>query len=75
MDLKVDGSSGTDVVFVATNAGLWRSLNGGATFNGVGLPNDGSFLAWSIAQVNGAWLASFEQLLVHHPESSRNARQ
>ena len=60
MDVKVDGSSGTDVVFVATNAGLFRSTNGGATYQGVGFPNDGSFLAWSVVQVNGAWLASFE---------------
>jgi photosystem II stability/assembly factor-like uncharacterized protein len=61
-DLKVDGSSGTDVVFVATNAGLFRSVNAGASYVGVGLPNDGSFIAWSVAQANGAWLATFEHV-------------
>jgi hypothetical protein len=62
MDLKVDGTSGTDVVFVATNAGLFRSVNAGASYQGVGLPNDGSFLAWSVAQTNGAWLATYEHV-------------
>ena len=60
MDVKVDTSSATDVVFVATNAGLFRSTNAGASYSGVGLPNDGSFFAWSLAQTNGAWLAAFE---------------
>ena len=63
MDLKVDGASGKDIAFVATNAGLFRSADAGATYQGVGPsfdPHDGSFVAWSIVRANGAWLASFE---------------
>lgn len=63
MDVKVDGSSGKDVVFVATNAGLFRSIDSGGTYQPVGPafdPHDGSFLSWSVVRANGAWLASFE---------------
>lgn len=60
MDVKVDTSTTPDTVYVATNAGLFRSIDGGSSYTGAGLPNDGSFLAWSVAQTNGAWLATFE---------------
>jgi len=36
MDVKVDTTSGADVVFVATNAGLFRSIDAGASFSGFG---------------------------------------
>lgn len=61
MDLKVDGTSGTDIVFVATNAGLFRSTDAGATYQPIDpLANNGASLAWSVAKVNGAWLVAIQ---------------
>jgi photosystem II stability/assembly factor-like uncharacterized protein len=64
-DIKAEGST----VFVATNAGLWRSTDGGATFVaagptttpfGLSTRNNTLFPAWSIARVAGAWLATYD---------------
>jgi photosystem II stability/assembly factor-like uncharacterized protein len=64
-DIKAEGST----VFVGTNAGLWRSNDGGGTFVaagptttpfGLSAQNNPSFTAWSIARVAGAWLVSYE---------------
>lgn len=62
MDVKVDSSSGTDLVFVATNAGLFRSTDAGATYqvSGPVLRNQ-PFLAWSLAHTAGAWLVSIQE--------------
>lgn len=59
-DLKVDSSGGTDIVLVGTNAGLYRSVNGGATFAlvlGPGSPAaTGRF--WSLQRSSAGWLAA-----------------
>lgn len=64
-DIKVDGNT----VFVGTNAGLWRSDDGGANYVaagptstpfGVSSQNHPAFTAWSVARTNGAWLAAYQ---------------
>lgn len=57
-DIKVDGNT----VFVGTNAGLWRSLDGGETFAAAGpvFLRNAPALAWSIARTNNAWLVTYE---------------
>ena len=54
-DLKVDTSGAQDVVLAATNAGLFRSLNGGTTFSAV---IAGGF-HWSIQQTSAGWVDSY----------------
>jgi photosystem II stability/assembly factor-like uncharacterized protein len=61
MDVKVDSTSATDVVLVATNAGLFRSVDAGATYQASGVVNKGAYLAWSLAQTAGAWLVTVQQ--------------
>ena len=64
MDMKAEGST----VFVGTNAGLWRSTDGGNSFVaagptatpfGLSTQNNPLFTAWSIVRVAGAWLVSY----------------
>ena len=54
-DVKVDSSGATDVVLAGTNAGLFRSADGGNTYAPV---LDG--LVWSIQQTSAGWLAARE---------------
>jgi photosystem II stability/assembly factor-like uncharacterized protein len=54
-DLKVDSSGAADVVLVGTNAGLFRSADGGNTY----APVLGG-LIWSIQQTSAGWLAARE---------------
>ena len=61
MDVKVDTTSGADVVFVATNAGLFRSIDAGATYQASAVVRQGAYQAWSLAQTAGAWLVSVQQ--------------
>jgi len=61
MDVKVDTTSGADVVFVATNAGLFRSIDAGVTYQPSAVVRQGAYLAWSLAQTAGAWLVSVQQ--------------
>jgi hypothetical protein len=55
-DVKVDTSTGGDIVMAATDSGLYRSANNGlsytavATFNGLSV--------WSIVRTSAGWLAS-----------------
>ncbi len=51
-DVKVDTSGAQDVVLVATNAGLFRSLNGGATYGAV--INGG--VHWSLQRTSAGWI-------------------
>ena len=53
-DVKVDTSGAQDVVFAGTNAGLFRSLNGGTTYATV--INGG--LHWSIQQTSAGWMVA-----------------
>ena len=60
-DAKVDPTNAANVL-VSTEAGLFRSTDGGVTFSWVDLPNGGVALAeatWSITYVGGtSWLVS-----------------
>ena len=59
-DIKVDTSTGSDIVFVATNAGLYRSVDGGVSYQSVSpLATNGAHIAWSLAQSNAGWLVSY----------------
>jgi len=67
-DVKIDTSGGQDIVLVATDFGLFRSTNGGATFarnaSTVFLyPTPiGTFsqTVWSIVNTSAGWVASIE---------------
>lgn len=54
-DLKVDTSGPSDIVLVGTNAGLFRSADGGTSY----VPVVGG-LIWSIQQTSAGWLAARE---------------
>ena len=57
-DIKVDGTSGADLVLVGTNAGLFRSADGGATWS---QPRAlASAVVWSLAQTSAGWIAAAE---------------
>ncbi len=53
-DVKVDTSGAQDVVFVGTNAGLFRSLNGGATYAAV----ISGGVHWSLQQTSAGWMVA-----------------
>ncbi len=68
LDVEVDDTAATEAattVLVGTNAGLFRSTDGGATF---GLVNNASLngkLVWSLARVGAnTWIAAVEDLSV-----------
>lgn len=55
-DVKVDTSQAQDIVMVGTDSGLFRSTDGGVTYNQVStVPGD---YVWSLAQTSAGWLAS-----------------
>ena len=54
-EVKVDTTGATDAVLVGTNAGLFRSADGGATFGAS--PVLGG-LVWSLARTSAGWIAS-----------------
>ena len=54
LDIKVDTSGAQDVVFVATNAGLFRSVNGGDTYSVLVAGG----LHWSIQRTSAGWLVA-----------------
>lgn len=56
-DVKVDTSGTSDIVLVATDAGLFVSNDGGATYalSAVGQA-DGNSSAWSLARTSAGWL-------------------
>lgn len=55
-DLKVDTSTTKDIVLVATENGLFRSADEGASFSAVSTFNGLS--VWSIVRTSAGWLAS-----------------
>jgi len=55
-DLKVDTSTTKDIVLVATENGLFRSADEGASFSAV--PTFAGLSVWSIVRSNAGWLAS-----------------
>lgn len=52
-DVKVDTTGASDVILMATNAGLFRSTNGGVSYTSV-LPG----LIWSLQRTSAGWLAA-----------------
>lgn len=56
-DIKVDTRYASDVVLVATDAGIFRSADGGNSYNQVLAPANGSTV-WSLARTNAGWLAT-----------------
>ena len=55
-DVKVDTSTGQDIVLVATEGGLFRSTDEGATYGAV--PTFTGTAVWSIERTSAGWLAS-----------------
>jgi hypothetical protein len=55
-DVKVDTSTNRDIVFVATDNGLFRSADDGSTYAAV--PTFAGQSVWSIAQTSAGWLVS-----------------
>lgn len=55
-DVKVDTSGAQDVVLVGSNAGLFRSSNGGATYAAV-VTGGGN---WNMVQTSAGWLAALQ---------------
>jgi hypothetical protein len=54
-DVKVDTSGPTDIVLVGTNAGLFRSTDGGVTYSAAPVL---SGLIWSLTRTSAGWLAA-----------------
>ena len=54
-DVKVDTSGAADVVLMGTNAGLFRSTNGGETYGAAPVLTG---LVWSLARTSAGWLAA-----------------
>src|ERR1035438_817786 len=52
-DIKVDSSQAQDIVLVGTNAGLFRSVDGGASYAAVATATG---LVWSLAKTSAGWL-------------------
>ena len=55
-DVKVDTSTNSDIVLVATNSGLYRSADDGQTYSAV--PTFAGLSVWSIERTSAGWLAS-----------------
>jgi photosystem II stability/assembly factor-like uncharacterized protein len=54
-DVKADTTGTTDVVLVGTNAGLFRSTDGGASYGAAPVL---SGVIWSLARTSAGWLAA-----------------
>ena len=55
-DVKVDTSTNRDIVLAATDSGLYRSADEGATYSAV--TTFAGMSVWSIARTSAGWLAS-----------------
>lgn len=55
LDIKVDTTQAQDIVLVGTNNGLYRSTDGGTSYNAVGSLTG---KVWSIVKTSAGWLAS-----------------
>lgn len=70
-DVAVDTSTVTDIVLVATDAGLFRSADAGATYSLVsGSGALAGMEAWSIKKTSAGWLASFVQPGLNPPAAN-----
>jgi hypothetical protein len=60
-DVKVDTTGNTDIVLVATDGGLWRSTDAGATYNQVtGFAFQDQYI-WSLAQTSAGWVMATQE--------------
>jgi hypothetical protein len=60
-DVKVDTSATADIVLVATDGGLWRSTDAGATYNQVtGFAFQNQYI-WSLAKTSAGWVMSTQE--------------
>jgi hypothetical protein len=60
-DVKIDTTTPSDIVLVATDAGLFRSIDGGANYSAVASGAGQAFNGlevWSLAKTSAGWLAS-----------------
>ena len=57
-DVKVDTSTAQEIVLVATDTGVWRSGDSGATYQQV--VGGGGLIGWSLAKTGAGWLASVQ---------------
>jgi photosystem II stability/assembly factor-like uncharacterized protein len=64
-DIKVDSRTGTDIVMVATDAGVFRSADGGNSYTQV----LGGGTVWSLARTSAGWLASMATSAYYSPAS------
>lgn len=55
-DVQVDTSTTRDIVLVATDSGLYRSADSGATY--AAIPTFAGHSVWSIVRTSAGWLAS-----------------
>ncbi len=55
-DVKVDTSTASDIVMVATNDGLYRSTNSGTSYSAIA--TFAGLSVWSIQRTSAGWLAS-----------------
>ena len=63
-DVKVDTSGPNDIILVATDVGLFRSTNSGATFSQVGGESGQAFEnknLWSLVRTSAGWLANAQE--------------
>src|SRR5437867_3972907 len=58
VDLSVGTTTATDIVLVATDAGLFRSADGGTSYSQVALGGTMGLNVWSIVKTSVGWLAS-----------------
>jgi len=57
-DIKVDTSGVNDIVMVATDAGFFRSADGGTTYDTSPNASIGGRALWSLAHTSAGWLVS-----------------
>jgi photosystem II stability/assembly factor-like uncharacterized protein len=67
LDIKVEPSQGLDIVLVGTDAGLFRSPDGGQTYTKV--PSLPGPQVWSLAPTSAGWLATCDTNTSPHTSS------
>lgn len=57
-DVKVDTSGPNDIVMVATDAGFFRSIDNGVTYDATPNASFGGNALWSLARTSAGWMAT-----------------
>ena len=60
-DVKVDTTGTTDIVLIATDGGLWRSVDAGATYTQVTGFNFHDQYIWSLVRTSAGWLMNTQE--------------